>query len=132
MREEHDLTPAQRELEMALKSVMPAGARVDPVAAAFAAGRRSAGRNVRLWRSATALLVLALAGSWLLPARRDGFDRATYRPGQTVVSAQPSPAGPFSDQSLLILEATVREKGVDGMPVTHLPAVREMHSMDTL
>ena len=49
--EPRGLNPAQREVEGALRSLAPASARVDPVAAAFDAGRRSTRGRVRVWRA---------------------------------------------------------------------------------
>ena len=70
MQDEAGLDPPERELELALRSLAPAVARIDPVSAAFEAGRRSSRRQVRLWQSAVAALLLVSAGSWLIPAAR--------------------------------------------------------------
>ena len=67
MQEQQGLTPAQQELEGALKSLIPASGQIDPIAAAFGAGRAAARRQIRAWQSVTGLLLLVAAGSWLLP-----------------------------------------------------------------
>jgi len=131
MQDEHALTPAQRELELALKSVTPTAARVDSAAAAFSAGRRSARRRARFWQSAAFVLLLAAAGSWLVPARHIA-DLPSDRSGLMVVDAHPpSPVRPLSDQSLFILQAAVREKGVDGLPATDVPPVYNVQTIST-
>ena len=131
MQDEHALTPAQRELELALKSVPPTAARVDSVAAAFSAGRRSARRRERLWQSAAVVLLLAAAGSWLAPAWHMA-DLPSDRSGVMLTDAHPqSPVRSLSDQSLLILQAAVREKGVDGLPAIDVPPVYNVQPTGT-
>jgi hypothetical protein len=84
--EETNLTPADRELEAALKSLAPSrSTRVNPVDAAFTAGGRSARRQLRVWQSATAALMLVAIGSWL-PTRGG---RAAAPP--TVIATVPIP-----------------------------------------
>ena len=127
-----DLTPADRELEAALKSLAPSRTTdIDPVAAAFAAGSRSARRQVRFWRSAAAAVLVIGIGSWLIP-----FDRAphppptlaTVPPPPVVIAAAP-PAPPGS-HSLVALQHVVHEKGVDGLPTTEAPTVRNFRLTD--
>lgn len=65
MRHEDELTPELRELERALKTLRPTAARIDPVAAAHAAGRRSARGRLRAWQAAAAVAALAAGGAWL-------------------------------------------------------------------
>jgi hypothetical protein len=141
MPDNHDeprgLNPAQREVEGALRSLAPAPARVDPVAAAFNAGRRSAGRQVHLWRSAAAFLLLLSAGSWLVPLSRKGSSGVTppEPAGSLAViptrsQVPPTPAQPLPEESLIMLQQAVRDKGLDGLPAPRLPAVREVGAGD--
>lgn len=126
MQDQHDLTPAQRRLESALRSVAPSAARVDSIAAAFSAGRQAARRRTRFWQSAAALLLLAAAGSWLAPTRR-AIVLPNDRSGPAVVEAQQLlPARRLSNQSLLVLQAVVREKGVDGLPAPDVSAAQNV------
>jgi hypothetical protein len=137
---EHDdqprgLKPGQRELERALRSLAPRAPRVDPVAAAFDAGRRSSRRHVQLWRSAAAALLLIAGGSWLIPIGRRGADvTRPVSPGSTLVihmrPLQPAPAQPLPDESLIMLQQAMREKGLDGLPAPRLPAVRPVAAGD--
>lgn len=132
MQEEPGLTPAQRELESALKSVSPAAGRVDPLAAAFSAGRHSARRQARFWQSAALLLLAAGAGSWLAPAWHGGVQRGQDLPGMALVVRHESPrVPPVSDQSLLVLQAAISRKGADALPVTHLPSIHDVQSIET-
>jgi hypothetical protein len=126
-------------VESALRSLAPAAANVDPVAAAFDAGRRSAGRQVRWWRSAAAVLLLLGAGSWMIPFahRETDVTRPESPGGSTLVMHKqpktPAPVQPLPDESLLMLEQVVREKGVDGLPAPlRLPAVRPVAAGDKL
>ena len=70
MSEHEELNPADREVAEALRSLTPAAVRIDPVAAAFAAGRQSARNQLVRWRGLAACAVsggrrrVALAGGW--------------------------------------------------------------------
>src|SRR5438477_10615615 len=104
MPEPEGLTPAQRELESALKSLAPAMARVDPVAAAFIAGRRSSQFQVHVWRAAAAIILLIGAVAVLMPPMRSSTVPAL------VAVPTPSPAFvPVSGQVVLALWLSVRE-----------------------
>ena len=76
MSDQDNLTPAERELESALRSLRPTPARINPVAAALAAGRCTADRRAApvLWRhwqvAAVAATVAAAATAWLTLAPR--------------------------------------------------------------
>jgi hypothetical protein len=129
MQNENELNPADRELELALKSLTPIGGRVDAIAAAFAAGGRSSQRWVRTWQSAAAAMLLVAAGSWVMRAPTPSHDRST----PTIIVIQPAaPARPLPDQSLLVLQRDVTEHGVDGLPASHIPVVQLMTSNGTL
>ena len=120
----NDLTPAQHQLESALKSVAPTSVRVDAVAAAYAAGRLSARRRARLWQLAAALLFCATSVNWLARSRHT-VDPATNNFGSSLLEArQPSPVRPLSKQSLFVLQAAVQAKGMDALPPTAVPAVQ--------
>src|SRR5688572_26113893 len=71
MQEQDGLNPADRELEMALKSLTPAPTGIDAIAAAYSAGRRAAQHQLNLWRSAAAAMLLIGAGIWIIPNGRD-------------------------------------------------------------
>jgi hypothetical protein len=67
--EQGDLTPAERELEAAMRVLRPAPAALDRDRVLFeagaAAGRARAGRSLLAWRAAAALVAVALGASWL-------------------------------------------------------------------
>ena len=46
MQEQNGLTPQEQELELALQSLTPTSGELSPLSAAFAAGRRSARRQI--------------------------------------------------------------------------------------
>lgn len=66
MSDEEQLSPAERELETALRSLRPTPARIDPAAAAFEARRRITPALRRVWQvAAAAALISAIGGTWL-------------------------------------------------------------------
>ena len=133
--DDDELTPAERELEAALKSLSPKQTPgVDPIAAAFAAGARSARTQVRLWQSAAAAVLLVAIGSWLIPAGGNDRSRTVVvtPPPETVavVTSAPVALPPPSSHSVLMLQQTVRDRGVDGLPETELPTIRNLRVAD--
>jgi hypothetical protein len=135
--EENDLTPADRELEAALKSLAPTRpSGIDPLTAAFAAGGRAARREVRFWQSAAAAAVLMIAiGGWLIPLGRDANVSpptiASAPPSPPLVTTAPAPSWSSPGRhSVVTLQQTVHAKGVDGLPTTELPAVRNLRLAD--
>lgn len=119
MRERERLNSVQRELEAALASVVPAAAHVDPIAAAFDAGHKSGRRQVRFWRAAAAMVLAIGLGIRLIPLGRDPVAPTHDQPG-TNVAFRASDTANLPEQSLLMLEKAVKEKGVDGLPAAHL------------
>ena len=120
MSDQYELNPAEQELEAALKSLAPKAARLDPVAAAYSAGQRSARRETRRWRVATAAMALLVVASWLFPAGQSWLAERHLR-GPVVVAVSPE-MRPVSEQSMVMLQRVVWEKGVDGLsPVQPAP-----------
>jgi hypothetical protein len=118
-------------LESALKSLTPRRAAVDPISAAFAAGRRSSQRTLRAWQSAAAAMLLLAGGSWAM--------RLTTAPSRTspaVVVELPATSMPraqaLGDQTLIMLQRAVDDSGIDGLPASPLPSVRPLHANDML
>jgi hypothetical protein len=122
------LSPADHELESAMKSLSPMATRIDPIAAAFAAGRRSGRGHIQLWRAAAVLMLLIGAGSWLAPVRQSVVVQPDDLSEPTIAIQQPPP--PPAAESMQVLEQTVREKGLDGLPAANIPAVHEVHADD--
>jgi hypothetical protein len=120
-----------RELENALRNLSPLSAKVDPITAAFAAGRRSANHRLHLWQSAVAALLLVNVGLWLVPIRRDASPIIAQV--QSISVSQPiSPPTPLSEQSIAVMEQRVLEHGVDALPVTHIPTQQPLRLGDSL
>ena len=80
------LTPAQRELENALRDLRPARPNIDRDRMMFKAGAASARRSLNVWRAAAAVLVLGNAAAVTFALRSAQPDRANQ-----VVDAQPPP-----------------------------------------
>jgi hypothetical protein len=49
-----------------------------------------------------------------------------------IVTAQAPAPGPRSAQSLIMLQHSVREAGLDGLPVSYVPASSSVRSLDSL
>jgi hypothetical protein len=125
MQEPNGLNDEQRELESALRSLSPAAARIDPIAAAFNAGHRSSGHQLRIWRSAAALILLIAVASRLMPSGHN-TDIQPHELTESTIALRspqllPEPAAP---QSLMVLQQIVRERGLDALPPVNLPGVQ--------
>jgi hypothetical protein len=125
MSDQDELDPAERELEAALKTLTPRAARLDPVAAAYSAGQRSARREVRRWRVATAAMALLGVATWLPPAGQ--YWTSKMELGVPITVAVSPEMGPVPEQSVVMLQKVVWEKGVDGLtPVQPAPS-KDIH-----
>ena len=126
---------ANRELEAAFASLDPAVGRVDPLAAAFAAGRNAGRRELRNWRAAAAIALAGGALSWLVPTgaphqiaeRRDM--PAPMQPAIVVERPTPpasDPWQPLPAQSVLVMSRAVGEGGLQALPAPRLPKPRHV------
>jgi hypothetical protein len=117
------------EFEAALKSLTPTEGRVDPVAAAYEAGRRSAAGQLRVWRAAAAVMVVVGAAAVMLSRSSPNVPRSASP--VAIMATQPAaPAAP--PQSLFMLQRAVREHGLDGLPASDLPPAQDLRAGDTL
>jgi hypothetical protein len=131
MQEHDELNPAEEEVVEALRSVAPRAVRIDPLAAAFAAGRQSAENQLVRWRALAATLLVAGSAAWLWPAGEHGTD--ANRP-------QPTFASHFSDirlsdthaQSLVALQHAVYRNGIQSLPATDIPRAGSIRVGDRL
>jgi hypothetical protein len=130
MPEQDGLDGADREFEAALRSLSPTASHIDPIAAAFSAGWQSARRQVRIWQYAAVALLMLSTGLYLIPRSAVEDARAT-RVTSISLTSEPAPVRP-SQQSLLMLQAVVRDRGVDAMPPTPLFDVQPIHSNGAL
>ncbi len=148
MQEQDGLNPEELELERALRSLSPASAKLNPIAAAFEAGQQFRQRQVRAWSAAFVALLLAsslsllwmhqsviaerqqTAGSNLAAQAQAQQQRAENAPRLAVIStmagerpliASPPMYAPPPSPSLMLLQRTVEKDGLDGMPKTSLP-----------
>jgi hypothetical protein len=125
MSDQVELNPAERELEGALKSLAPRAARLNPVAAAYSAGQLSARREVQRWRVATVGMALLGAVTWLLPVGQSLLgEKQVGGPVAVAVSAE---RRPVSEQSMVMLQKAVWEKGVDGLIPVQLAPTKVIH-----
>jgi len=131
------LTPAQRELESALRDLRPARPNIDRDRMMFKAGAASARRSLNLWRAAAAVLVVGNAAAMTFALRSTQPDRAnqvvqaqpaqiTPRPGDQPVVAHASwdlplpppsrPLMPSADAGYLPVRDAVLRWGVSALP----------------
>ena len=120
--------PANHELEAALARLAPAHTRIDPVQAAFEAGRRAQRRSLRHWQLATAAMLVLGAGSWLMLLRPSP---STLDRGSTIQVVRSEPRS-LPEQSLILLDRTVRDQGAEGLPATRLPRAVSIDASDAL
>lgn len=130
MPDENEMTPANLEMEAALGTLVPSGraaSRVDPIAAAFEAGKRSQRGRVHRWQTFAGLILLIGIAPWLIPnSNRHEPSAGRMEIGPIALNAPATSLPkhePLSDQSLLALETVIREKGVAGLPPARLPRV---------
>jgi hypothetical protein len=131
MSEHDELNPADQEVVDALRSLKPAAVRIEPVAAAFAAGRQSAQSQLVRWRALAATLLVAGTAAWLWPAG-DNWTRAdSAEPSLTSHVADSS----FTDahaQSLVSLQFAMYRNGIQAMPATSIPRAGSIRVSDRL
>lgn len=125
MQEPNGLNDEQRELESALKSLAPAATGIDPIAAAFAAGRRSGGRQIRVWRSVAVLTLLIAGMGWVISVGHKAALPTREVTESAIALRNPQiPAEAPGPESLLALQEIVRAKGLDALPSANIPSVQ--------
>jgi hypothetical protein len=128
MSHEDNLNPADRELEDALRSLSPMTSRVDPIAAAFAAGLKSARHKIHVWRSVAAIVTIALIGSWTIPPQHHSMpanqfvEMPTSNPPQVVTAVDA--------RSVMVLQEAVRDRGMGALPKAEVPIIRPFDAKD--
>jgi hypothetical protein len=132
MQDQNDLTEEQREIEQELQSLAARPGRMDPVAAAFAAGRRSTAKNLNAWRGAACGLLLIAIASWMVPTAHNTGGPQKFEPSTVVIHSQPPSAPPMSDQSLLILQQTATQRGVDALPQSPLSSFKPIVNNESI
>jgi len=100
----------QDRLAEQLKSLMPLASKADPIAAAFAAGRRSGKRQARIWQATSALTILFCGIIWI---SRPVVPNSESQP-QFMLTAESTI--PLSDESELKMERAVLDRGIDALP----------------
>jgi hypothetical protein len=125
---EDNLNPADRELEDALRSLTPTNARLDPIAAAFEAGAKSAQHKTRLWQSLAAVVTVALIGSWMIPTAHRSMPGNQFVEVPMSYSPQVVPA--VDSRSVMAMREAVRDGGIGALPKTDVPAVRPFDAKD--
>jgi hypothetical protein len=118
MQSDDELEPGQSELAEALESLAPAGARLDPLAAAIEAGRRSVTTQLRLWQGtsvAVTLLCVVLLSVLQIRVQQSSPRSATIAP-QLAMRHTNQPVESLSDLTELRLEQAALRGGLDALP----------------
>ena len=127
------LNPRDADFERSLRSLQPASGKIDPVAAAFTAGRHSRRVELRAWRTAATVVVVAGVGLWQF-GRDDPqlAERPTPEaaPVIQVVTTPPHPAEPPAVQSVLMMRRAVMDSGLAGVAAPDLPRHSTQNEFD--
>ena len=139
--QEKPLTPAESELEAALRTLLPTSPLIDRDRLMFQAGRSSARRHGRAWMTATLALAVALGVYAVLRPAPRGAERIVYvqadmpavrPPHQHVLAAATPDAWRDQGQYLKLLQE-VLTKGADALPGPESPApARPAESLEKL
>ena len=132
MQEQDGLNMERRNLELALRSVAPGAVRVDPVSAAFAAGQASGRRQAKFWRAAVAILLATGIAIRLLSPGRTAIETSHDVPAPVVIIEQESPHASLPDESVLMLQRAINDRGAEGLPAPRLCPVQTLHAGDVL
>jgi hypothetical protein len=131
MSEHDELSPVDQEVVEALRSLKPAAVRIDPVAAAYAAGRKAAKNQVLSWRAIAAVLLVAGTASWLVPAGESQVPDVRSQP--SLASAVPDVrVADAHAQSLAALQYAMYRNGIRSMPATNIPPAGSIRVSDRL
>jgi hypothetical protein len=131
------LTSVERELEAALRTLRPAPARINPVAAALAAGRRTVNRQKaaapwRRWQlAAAAAAVVVAAGAWLtLGPRRQAPDDVVPQAPLVAPNRALATNAPAKPQTLIVYrQALARSPSeLNELLDRHATIAREPHN----
>jgi hypothetical protein len=121
---EDDLTPAERELEAALRLLRPAPAALDPLVIAYRAGARTRTTSLWAWRAVAAVLAVGLGAAVLNDSGRDvgGTSSGTVmveRPAPRSRAASPTfiTMQPQNAPSQWRLRERVLDQGLDALAV---------------
>lgn len=130
-----DVRPAASDVEAALRSLAPALGNVDPLAAAYAAGRTGRRRELFAWRAAAVVALGIGTVGWLNPANRGGGgDVVVHRDGPTtpVLASTPMSVTPpvAGAQSVLVMQRALTEGGLQALPAVPAPSILNLRNKD--
>lgn len=115
---EPNLSGTDRELESALSSLSPdRNNELDPIVAAFDAGRLDGNRRLRVWQGASLLSGSLAAVVMIVAGLRGGVRGDVVHNGPVaIVSNDLTPLDRPSDESVLRLRQRVLASGLDSLP----------------
>lgn len=124
MMDPNGLTPTERELEMALAGLKPAGTSLDRDRVMFTAGQASIRRHQRLWQAAASLL----AGILLISILSGPGPDLTEQPSDSITGREAAfyrqPIEPADGKRLedfrqyVRIRRAVLDRGVDALPAS--------------
>jgi hypothetical protein len=131
------LNARSRATEAMFAGLAPALGGVDPVAAGFAAGRRSgqaaARRQLFAWRAAAAVALVGMGLSWIVPlssttspstpsTHNDRIAEHSSPPPMMASMGSPTATPVLPAESILAIQQAVAKEGLAGLPSPRLPA----------
>ncbi len=115
--DQNNLTPAEREVELALTGLMPIEPAIHRDRLMFEAGRRSAGRTRHTWQAVAAVLAASLALSVLLPTTHRPVPMTQHEPIAVTQTSIPLTATvPASASGYLEVRRRVLDEGLNALP----------------
>ena len=131
MSQHDELNPAENEVVETLRSLSPAPVQIDPVSAAYTAGRRAAQKQVFRWRAMAAVLLIACTASWLIPTGKTMMREV--HPQSNFASVVPGANSAYAHaQSLVGLQYAMYRNGIQSMPATNIPPAGSIRISDRL
>lgn len=115
--EEQPMTSGERELEMSLKRLQPSASEIDPLAMAFAAGRRAGRRSLLGWRIAA--VVLALGFTTVSIQRFSSPSHTTDRSVAWQAPPEDRPPIRLAELSYARMNNEVLQNGIAALPSPH-------------
>jgi hypothetical protein len=137
----NDISPADRELEAALKSLRPAQAAIPVADTLFEAGRRAAveqtRKQLRIWRGLAVVLAIVAGQAAFFPRAQVVEQRTVivaadpaHQPVEPIAAKPTEAAEPLAAESMLSLRQVAMEKGVDHLPLPRGGRVRFLQLRD--
>jgi hypothetical protein len=119
MQNEERMTASERELETTLRQLQPLTSGIDPLAMAFAAGRRTRRRSLQAWRTAAAVLAVGFMAVSIRTFRAAPPTEDRALAWHAPVENRPAIRLADADSSYAQIRTRVLENGIAALPSPH-------------